>query len=414
MVADSLNALYELFVSLFTQAWILKTLGFVILVGSIIALIEKSGGVSGFIDFVLHKKGLVKSPRSALMISYILGIVIFVETSITALISGAVGKSFCDRYKIPHAKLAYVCDSTAAPVGSMIIINGYGALLLGLITTQISQGMICVDALELLIKAVGYNFYAISALVVTFLFIWFRFDIGPMKHATYVKSHKSTLGKEASKYFMILPIVLMLALVFVFLYITGDGNILKGSGSSAIFYTILSTLVFTFFYFVGSENMSASVWMKSAFEGAKKLTPVSMILIFAFAIGEVTSELKTGLYLASLAHDNLNILFLAGAIFLLSSVISFSTGTSWGTFSIMVPIAIPMAAGMDANIALVLGAVISGGIFGDHCSPISDTTIISSMAADCEVIEHVQTQLPYALISGAIALVLFFLMSFFN
>jgi len=136
-----------------------------------------------------------------------------------------------------------------------------------------------------------------------------------------------------------------------------------------------------------------------------------MILIFAFAIGEVTSELKTGLYLASLAQDNLNILFLAGAIFLLSSLISFSTGTSWGTFSIMVPIAIPMAVGMDANIALVLGAVISGGIFGDHCSPISDTTIISSMAADCEVIEHVQTQLPYALISGAIALVLFVALS---
>jgi len=210
---------------------------------------------------------------------------------------------------------------------------------------------------------------------------------------------------------MILPIVLMLALVFVFLYITGNGNILKGSGSSAVFYTILSTLAFTFFYFVGSKNMSVSVWVKTAFVGAKKLTPVSMILIFAFAIGEVTSELKTGLYLASLAQDNLNILFLAGAIFLLSSLISFSTGTSWGTFSIMVPIAIPMAVGMDANIALVLGAVISGGIFGDHCSPISDTTIISSMAADCEVIEHVQTQLPYALISGAIALVLFVALS---
>jgi len=412
MIADSLNALYGLFVSLFTQAWILKTLGFVILVGSIMALIEKSGGVHGFIDFILHKKGLVKSSRSALMISYILGIVIFIETSITALISGAVGKPFCDRYKIPHAKLAYVCDSTAAPVGSMIIINGYGALLLGLITTQISQGMISVDALELLIKAVGYNFYAISALVVTFLFIWFEFDIGPMKHATYVKSHKTVLGKEDSKYFIILPIVLMLALVFVFLYITGDGNILKGSGSSAIFYTILSTLIFTFFYFVGSKNMSASVWMKTAFIGAKKLTPVSMILIFAFAIGQVTTELKTGIYLASLANDNLNILFLAGAIFLLSSLISFSTGTSWGTFSIMVPIAIPMAVSMDANIALVLGAVISGGIFGDHCSPISDTTIISSMAADCEVIEHVQTQLPYALISGAIALVLFVALSF--
>ena len=136
-----------------------------------------------------------------------------------------------------------------------------------------------------------------------------------------------------------------------------------------------------------------------------------MILIFAFAIGKVTSDLKTGQYLATLATDNLNVIFLAGMIFLLSSIISFSTGTSWGTFSIMIPVAVPMALAMDANIALVVGAVISGGIFGDHCSPISDTTIISSMAADCEIIEHVRTQLPYALISGAIALSLFLLVS---
>lgn len=136
-----------------------------------------------------------------------------------------------------------------------------------------------------------------------------------------------------------------------------------------------------------------------------------MILLLAFSIGSVTVELKTGLYLASLASENLSIYLLAGVIFLLSSLISFSTGTSWGTFSIMIPVAVPMAVGMDANIALCIGAVISGGLFGDHCSPISDTTIISSMASDCEVIKHVRTQLPYALISGSIALLLFTLFS---
>jgi len=137
-----------------------------------------------------------------------------------------------------------------------------------------------------------------------------------------------------------------------------------------------------------------------------------MILLLAFSIGSVTVELKTGLYLASLADENLNIYLLAGVIFLLSSLISFATGTSWGTFSIMIPVAVPMAVGMDANIALCIGAVISGGVFGDHCSPISDTTIISSMASDCEVIEHVKTQIPYALISGVIALLLFTLFSY--
>ncbi|RLA79162.1 MAG: sodium:proton antiporter, partial [Epsilonproteobacteria bacterium] len=112
--------------------------------------------------------------------------------------------------------------------------------------------------------------------------------------------------------------------------------------------------------------------------------------------------------------ENLSIYLLASVIFLLSSLISFSTGTSWGTFSIMIPIAMPMAIAMDGDVALAIGAVISGGIFGDHCSPISDTTIISSMASDCEVIEHVKTQLPYALISGLIALILFLIFSFKN
>jgi Na+/H+ antiporter NhaC len=170
---------------------------------------------------------------------------------------------------------------------------------------------------------------------------------------------------------------------------------------------MLVTLAFMFVYYVGSKNITPKVYTKTTFLGAKKLFPIAMILLFAFAIGKVTTDLGTGLYLASLADENLSIYLLGAVIFLLSSLIAFSTGTSWGTFSIMIPVAVPMAVTMDANVALAIGAVISGGVFGDHCSPISDTTIISSLATDCEVVEHVKTQLPYALISGVIALVLF-------
>jgi len=409
---DSLEAVVLLFSSLLTTPWILKTLGFVVSAGAIIALIEKSGGVGGFVDFILNKKGLVTSERSALMLSYILGVIIFVETSITALVSGAVGKPLCDKYKIPHAKLALVCDSTSAPIGSLIVFNGYGALLLGLINTQISLGYIDANATEVLIDSLKYNFYAIIALLVTFVFIYFSFEIGPMKTSKYESSfHRDLDSTISSMYYMLLPIGLMVSLVFVFLYITGEGEILKGSGSSSIFYTMLTTLVFTLFYYTFSRNMSFSTWFTTAFRGAKNFVPVSFILVFAFAIGDVTGELKTGIYLASLASELIHPYFLAAVIFLLSSLISFSTGTSWGTFSIMVPIAVPMAVGMDANVILAIGAVISGGIFGDHCSPISDTTIISSMAADCEVIEHVKTQLPYALISASLSLILFIIFS---
>jgi len=377
------------------------------------ALIERSGGIDGFVDFMQNRAKIVKSQRSSLLLSYMVGVIIFIESSITALIAGAVGRPFCDKYKIPQAKLAFVCDSTSAPISSIIIFNGWGALLLGLISSQITQGVIEANAIDLLIDSIFYNFYAMSALAVTFLAIWFNIDIGPMKYSKYTPINTQTeISNPQSMFYMILPIFLMVIFVFIYLYITGNGSILKGSGSSAIFYTVLTTMFFTLFYYVGTKNMSLKVWSKTTLVGAKKLFPIAMILLFAFAIGEVTSELKTGQYLASLASENLSIYLTAAVIFLLSSLISFSTGTSWGTFSIMVPIAVPMAVAMDANVALTIGAVISGGIFGDHCSPISDTTIISSMASDCEVIEHVQTQLPYALISGVIALLLFLIVAF--
>jgi len=388
--------------------WILKTLAFAVLVGSVMALIEKSGGIEGFVSFMQQKHTIVSSQRSALLVPYFIGIFIFIESTITSLIAGAVGKPLCDSYKIPHAKLAFVCDSTAAPISSLIVLNGWGALLLGLITTQVESGMIEGESVSILMEAVLYNFYAMSAILVTFLAIWFKIDLGPMKNATLQTLNNSMHNSSsASMYYMVLPILLMIASVFFFLYLTGDGDILHGSGSSSIFYTMLTTLLFLFLYYVGSKNMSLNTYLFTAFKGAKNLLSIALILLFAFAIGKLTGELKTGLYLASLASDFLHPYLLSALIFLLSGVISFSTGTSWGTFSIMIPVAVPMAVGLDADVTLAIGAVISGGVFGDHCSPISDTTIISSMASECEVVEHVQTQLPYAVISASIALALF-------
>jgi Na+/H+ antiporter NhaC len=403
----------ELFVSLLRETWILKTLAFAVLVGSVMELLEQSGAISGFVNYMTQKSKLVTSARSALMVSYIIGIVIFIESSITSLIAGAVGRPLCDKEGIAHAKLAYVCDSTAAPVSSLIVINGWGALLLGLISTQIDAGFISGESVDWLIESVVYNFYAITAVVVAFLVVWFGIDIGPMRRAKPSIVHatlKST--KSAPMYYMLVPIVMMILSVFVFLYLSGEGNILKGSGSSSIFYTMLVTLGFMYILYVLRGKMSTKSYLYAAFIGGKKLFGIAMILLFAFAIGKVTLELHTGLYLASLASDNLSPYLLAAVIFLLSALISFSTGTSWGTFSIMIPIAVPMAVGVDANVALAIGAVISGGVFGDHCSPISDTTIISSLASGCDVVEHVKTQLPYALMSGGVAFLLFVLFSF--
>ena len=177
---------------------------------------------------------------------------------------------------------------------------------------------------------------------------------------------------------------------------------------------MVMTLLLMGLYFVFKHVMTLKTVMTESLKGMRSMIGITSILFFAFAIGQVTSDMHTGAYLASYVNDVLSPVWLAATVFLLAAVMSFSTGTSWGTFSIMVPIAIPLAVAMDADIALVLGAVISGGVFGDHCSPISDTTIISSMATGCEHVEHVKTQLPYALFSGLIAFILFALFGMFR
>lgn len=399
----------ELFYGLLTQMWILKTLAFAVLVGSVMSLIANSGGIKGFIHFVQERHSLIRSDRGALMLTYFIGIAIFIESSITSLIAGTVSRPLTDHYNVSRAKLSYVCDSTSAPVCSLIVLNGWGALLLGLISAQIAAGMLTGESVELLVAALPYNFYAISALIVTFLVIWFRIDIGPMRHAAVSHEVNDEAEVTGRMGYMLWPIVVMVTVVFAVLYITGDGNLLKGSGSTAIFYATLSTVLFCLVYYTGTGGMDLASWWHSTLQGARSMVPIAMILLLAFAIGDVTKQLETGLYLASYIGDSLSPLWLAPMVFVVASIMAFSTGTSWGTFSIMIPIAVPLAVVMDADAALVIGAVISGGVFGDHCSPISDTTIISSMAARCDHIEHVRTQLPYAAISGLIAFVLFWL-----
>ena len=399
-----------LFAKLLSEQWILKTLTFAILVGSVMQLISASGGIGGFVHYVSRRRSLVTSPRSALLLTYLIGVAIFIESSITCLIAGTVGRPLTDAYGVSRAKLAYVCDSTSAPVCSLIVLNGWGALLLGLIATQIGEGQLEGESIGWLLAAIPYNFYAI-ALAVTFLAIWYNIEIGPMRYAEVRQEPVQAESKGAIGH-MVWPIVLMIVSVFTVLLITGKGNILNGSGSTALFYTTIITVLFCIVYYRLSGGMAVKTSLEHAFSGAKSMVGIAAILFFAFAISDVTKSLGTGLYIASFTEGVLSPAWLGGIIFLLASGMAFATGTSWGAFSIMIPIAVPLAAALDGNVALCIGAVISGGVFGDHCSPISDTTIISSLAAKCDHIEHVSTQLPYALISGAVALLLFLLFGF--
>lgn len=213
-------------------------------------------------------------------------------------------------------------------------------------------------------------------------------------------------GKE-NKWNMMLPLIVLIGGTFLGLLVTGKGNLTEGDGTTSILYAVTVTLIVMCIFYTRQKIMTAKEFGDYVLKGVSNMLTLVILLVLAFAIGSVIKTLGTGTFLASLIGSRVSGAFGPAIIFILGAVMAFSTGTSWGTFSIMMPIAIPMAVAMDANILLTIGAVISGGIFGDHCSPISDTTILSSMSVGTDLFSHVKTQLPYALVTAACTVVLY-------
>ena len=274
-------------------------------------------------------------------------------------------------------------------------------------------------------QSIPFNFYAILALLLVVVVIITQRDIGPMRDAEKramessndENKHRSissnignieiVQGVTPRAINMILPIVTMVLMMPVGLYVTGGGDMLSGSGSKSVLLavTIAVFLAAVLYRVQGIMNLQE---LSSRFiEGGRALIPIAIIMMLAFAIGNLTSEMGTGIYVAKVIGSSVSYIFIPPILFIVASAISFSTGTSWGTFAIMIPIAIPLVVQTGGALPLALAAVLSGGIFGDHCSPISDTTIISSLASMSDHIEHVKTQLPYALIAGAATTLLF-------
>jgi tetracycline resistance efflux pump len=404
------TGLFDGIITLLGEGWIAKTMLFSLFVGAIIHLLNQSGAVKSFVAYIDEKASRIDSPIGAQMLAYVVGIVIFIESSITSLVAGTVAKPLCDRNGISRAKLAYICDSTSAPVCSLIPLNAWGALLLGLIVSAIDGKVIEGDGISLLIASIPYNFYAIFTLLIVLVVIFKKYEIGPMKAALPTVPVTQTVHESAKPALlpMLLPIVAMVLAVPMGLYLTGDGDIFKGSGSTSVYYATIVTLIVMYIFYLSTGRLSHRAFFDGLFKGMGEMLPIAAILLLAIFIGKVIGDLGTAAYLASLLQGSISPVVMPMLIFLTAAATAFATGTSWGTFSIMMPIALALAASMHLDIPLVIAAVISGGIFGDHASPISDTTIISSMAAGCDPIEHVRTQLPYALIGGALAALAFF------
>ena len=396
---------------------------FSLLIGALITLTQRSGGMEGFINLVVNR-GLIRGRRSAGLFSYIVGFLIFIESNITCLIVGAISRPIYDRLKISREKLAYICDSTSAPVCIMIPLNAWGALVLGLLSEQGVERPVWV-----LINALPRNFYAIFALLLVLTIVLTQRDYGPMAKAerrarvegkvlrdgatpmvsTEVIAIERKGGVPPRAYNMLIPIGTMIGMMPLAMYITGNGKITQGSGSTSVLWAVSAAILVACFIYLVQRLLSLAELSELILKGMAGLVPLAFIMVLAFAIGNTCQALGTGEYAARVVSLWLSPWVIPLLIFLTACFISFSTGTSWGTFAILVPLGVPIARQMGIDLSLVVAAILSGGIFGDHCSPISDTTIISSMASASDHIDHVQTQLPYAMTAAVVAVVLFLL-----
>lgn len=400
----------ERVISVATSAGNSRILIFSIVIGALLAYIRESGGVAATVNKLMNL-GVAKSKRQVGLLTMFTGTSVFIESNMSVLTSGIVSRGLFDKFKMSRARLAYIIDSTSAPVCILILLNGWGAYVLGLLSNyELEQ-----SAVSILWSSVAFNFYAIIALLIVLYTIVFDKVHGPMKEAEQ-QLEKQNLeidaGPAASKArFMLVPLLTLIVSMIGFMFWTGNGELASGSGSKSVLYaTVLASMV-AYLQLLAHKQFTHHQLVDIGFKGMGELLPLVSIVLLSLTLGASLKELGTGQFVASLVGDYLPIYLIVPVLFLTGAVMSFTTGTSWGTFAILIPIGVPLIQALGLPAPLVVGAILSGGIFGDHCSPISDTSAVSALASGCDLLTHVKTQLPYALVGGVLALISFFIAS---
>ncbi|PLR94606.1 Na+/H+ antiporter NhaC family protein [Bacillus sp. T33-2] len=399
--------------------WNASLLILVSLAGGFIHILKVTGAAQAFAQVATKK---VNTRRKAQNVTW--GSAFLFSYTEPVLILGTIMRPLTDRVKVSRVKLAYILDSMGAPLASMSPISSYGPFITGLIATQITALSLTESPWTLFLQMIPYNLYGIFAMIGVLYVINTRLDIGPMylaeKRAIETgevigENDKPLVTSQNSEDFpeghvfkfhqFLIPMLLLFATIFTVIFWTGNiaengfrGSFIKANIVLAISCGFLAGSIGAGVLSVKSKLHTVKTAFDEFTQGIINLMIVPMILVLAWSIGKISGKMELGAYMSTIVGDYLPAFIVPALIFLLGSLIAFSTGSSWGVFAIMMPIAIPMGVSMDISLPLVIGAVISGGLFGDHCSPISDTTILASTGAACDHIEHVRTQLPYAIL----------------
>ena len=456
----------------------LSVITFSLLIGGMVAIISKNGGMAGVVNYLSR---FAKSRRSTQFVSWLLGVAIFFDDYANTLIVGNTMKAVTDKFRISREKLAYIVDSTAAPIAAVAFITTWIGAELGYIEKGIeiiSDWNRTETPYAIFLQSLKYSFYPILTLIFILMLIYQKRDYGPMWKAEEDADQENLSVEEmladeqteedlsplptASRnpWDAILPIVSVIGVTILGLWTTGmqatwqeiialDPSLTKSSASTwqqmnmlwseppsfmmklgkvignadsyiGLLWGSLIGVVLAIAMSAYRKSMKLAEGIQWMTTGFKTMLPAILILTMAWSLAITTEQLHTADFLAGLVEDSINPYFLPPIIFLLSALIAFSTGSSWSTMAILFPIAIPttwavsLAAGLPPDIAYqillnVIATVLAASVLGDHCSPISDTTILSSLATGCNHIQHVRTQLPYALTVGAVSIICGFL-----
>jgi Na+/H+ antiporter NhaC len=413
---------------------------FTLMIGGMVGIISRNGGMKGIVNKVI---GFASTPNRGQVATGALGLAIFFDDYANTLVVGNTMRAITDRLKISREKLAYIVDSTAAPVATIALVSTWIGFQVGLIGEAVGgiEGL-NESAYTIFLKSIPYAFYPILAIIFVFAVALTGRDFGPMYKAEQRSRNEGKVLRDGANvdsaaaggeemepkedkperaFNAVIPIVVLVGAALLALYITGSGNTIQeiiGSADpfSALVWGSLFGVLVAAILSVAQHILSLGETMDAWYTGLRAMLFVLIILIMAWALASVTEVLHTGDYLVSVLGESLPPAVVPALIFVIAAATAFSTGTSWGTMGILVPLAIPLTWAIlqtnemasPENYHILYAAtlsVLAGAVWGDHCSPISDTTIISSMASGCDHIDHVRTQLPYALFTGVVAIV---------
>ncbi|MDI6600556.1 MAG: Na+/H+ antiporter NhaC family protein [Thermoanaerobacteraceae bacterium] len=424
-----LHSLDKYVISAVADPWHGGILVFTLTIGGMVAIIEKMGGMKAIADALSR---LARNVSSAQIVTWAAGILVFFDDYANSLIVGPTMRPLNDKMKVSREKLSFIVDATAAPVADIAFISTWIGYELGLINDSFQSLGIEANAYTTFVASIPYRFYGLFMLLFVFLVAYLMRDFGPMYRA---EVRARTTGKvisdnakpmmdieETNDYKVkprisnaVIPILVLVVVGLWGLWYSGGGaempftadNIREALGNAdasvALLWAAVVATGVSMIMGISQKIFTIGEAFDTFVEGTKSLMITAIILTLAWSLGSVTQDVKAADFLIGALSGNLDPGFIPSLVFVTGCLISFATGTSWGTMAIVMPLALPLAHGLGAPLLPTLGSVMAGAIFGDHCSPISDTTILSSMASACDHMDHVTTQMPYAITVAVIA-----------